>query len=104
MFKIEDLLSGDYSAYPEEAQEYIIKFEERFRECLKTELVKDVADRMLKGMEKSTDNFMLMLSDILENGCKGFNDMSTHVLLNLYLERRNEDAFLELLEKVSSEI
>jgi hypothetical protein len=101
MFKIEDILSGDFSKYPQEAQEYMIKYTEKFREKIKEELAKELADRMLKDVDKSNETFMNILTEILDNGCKGFNKMSTHTLLNIYLEKRSQEDFFNLLEQIN---
>jgi hypothetical protein len=101
MFKIEDILSGDFSKYPEEAQEYMIKYTEKLREKLKEELTKELGDRMLKDVDRSNETFMNILTEILENGCKGFNKMSTRTLLNTYLEKRSQEDFFNLLDKIN---
>jgi polyhydroxyalkanoate synthesis regulator protein len=101
MFKIEDILSGDFSKYPPEAQGYMIKYTEKFREKIKEELAKELADRMLKDVDKSNETFMNILTEILDNGCKGFNKMSTRTLLNIYLEKRSQEDFFNLLEQIN---
>lgn len=104
MFKIEDILSGDFSKYPEDVKQYMEAYTERLRDNIKEELAKDLADRMLKDVDKSNETFMNILTEILDNGCKGFNKMSTRALLNTYLDRKSEEDFFKLLEKVNSEI
>lgn len=103
MFKIEDILSGDYSSYPEEAQEFMKEYNEKLREAIKEELIKDLADRMLKDVDKNNETFMDILTEILDNGCKGFNKMSTRTLLNLFLEKKNNEDFMRLLESINME-
>jgi len=102
MFNIEDVLSENFSAYPEEAQEFIKSYNEKLREVIKEELIQDRADMMLKDIDKSNETFINMLGEILENGCKGFNKMSTRSLVNIYLDKKDEVAFMKLLEKVNS--
>lgn len=103
MIKIEELLSGDFSAYPEETQEFMKKYTERLRESIEGELVNDMAARMLKDIDKSNETFMNILADILSNGCKGFSKMSTQSLLNIYLDRKTEEDFFNLLKKLNEE-
>lgn len=100
MFKFEDILSGDFSNYPEDVQEYMKKYTEKLREAIKAELTKDLADRMLKDVDKSNETFINILTEILDNGCKGFNNMSTKALLDIYLQKKNEEDFIKLIEKV----
>lgn len=104
MFDIKDLMTGDYSAYPEDVREFLIKYTERLRENIKNELVDDMANRMLKDIDKNNEVFINVLTEILENGCKGFNEMSTEKLVNIYLDRKDQSAFMELLERVNEEV
>lgn len=104
MVNIEDILSGDFSKYPQETQEFMKKYTECLRDNIKSELRDDLANKMLKDVDKNNETFMTILSEILDNGCKGFNKMSTRSLLNTYLEKKNEEDFFKLLEKVNSEI
>lgn len=101
MFKIEDILSGDFSKYPPEVQEYMQKYTEKLRGRIKEELTKELADRMLRDVDKSNETFMNILKEILDNGCKGFNKMSTRTLLNTYLEKKSQEDFFNLLEEIN---
>lgn len=103
MFKFEDILLGDFSSYPEDVQEYMKKYTEKLREAIKEALTKDLADKMLKDINKSNETFINLLTEILENGCKGFNNMSTKALLDIYLQKKNEEDFIKLIEKVKVE-
>jgi hypothetical protein len=101
MFKFEDILSGDFSSYPEDIQKYMKKYTEKLREVIKEELTKDLADKMLKDVDKNSETFINILTEILENGCKGYNNMSTKALLDVYLQKKNEEDFIKLIEKIS---
>lgn len=100
MFKFEDILSGDFSNYPEDVQEYMKKYTEKLREAIKVELTKDLSDRMLKDVDKNNETFINILTEILDNGCKGYNNMSTKALLDVYLQKKNEEDFIKLIEKI----
>ena len=104
MFKIEDIISGDFSAYPEEMQEYMKKFTELLRENIIEELINDTKEKILKNLSQSKNDLMDILIDILENGHKGYNNMTTRILLNIYLEKKSQEDFMKLLDKVSSEL
>lgn len=103
MFKIEDILSENFSPYPEEVQEFMKKYNERLRESIKEELAKELADRMLKDVDKNNEAFMNILREILDNGCKGFNKMSTRTLLNIFLEKKGQEDFFRILENINIE-
>jgi len=104
LIKIEDILSGNLSANQEETQIYMKNYAEKLRDHIKTELINDKADKILKDIDKSKDYFIDTLTEILENGCKGYNTMSTKTLLNIYLSVKSEKDFINLIEKVSNEV
>jgi len=100
---IQDIMSGNFSAYPEETQILMSEYTDILRENIKEELIKDIASKMLKDIDKSKDYFMNVLSDILDNGYKGFSKLTTQALVDTYLERKNEQDFYILLEKVNDQ-
>jgi len=104
MVNIGHIISGDFSAYPEESQEFMKKYTEKLRENIKDELIKDIANRMLKDIDKSKEYFMNVLTEILDNGYKGLERMPTTMLLDKYLEGKSQEDFMKLLEKVNEEV
>ena len=100
MFKFEDILLEDFSNHPEDVQEYMKKYTEKLREAIKTELIKDLTDKTLNDVNKNNETFINIFTEILENGCKGFNNMSTKALLDIYLQKKNEEDFIKLIEKI----
>jgi len=102
--EIKDIMSGDFSKYPEETQIFMREYTEKLREIIKEELIKDISYKMLKDIDKSKDYFMNVLTDILDNGYKGLNKMSTQLLIDTYLERKTQEDFLILLEKVNDQV
>ncbi|CDI49250.1 hypothetical protein [Clostridium tetani] len=101
MFKIEDLLYNNFSVYPDEVREYLERFSDNLRKALKEELINCITEEMLANAKENEENFKIQLSNILNNGHKGYNTMSTKALLDLYLEFKREEDFMLLLEKVS---
>lgn len=104
MLNIDDILFEKFSNYPEDIQAYMNKYAMKLREKIKNELVKDLADRMLKDIVKSKDHFINVLTEIMDNGVKGYDKMSTKMLLDMFLERKDERDFIKLLEAVSFEL
>ncbi|MBU3158544.1 hypothetical protein KPL37_02000 [Clostridium frigoris] len=104
MMKIQDIMSGDFSQYPEDTQIFMKEYTEKLRENIKEEIINDISTKMLKNIDKSKDYFMNVLTDILDNGYKGLNKLSTQSLIDMYLERKNQDDFLILLEKVNEQV
>lgn len=104
MMKIEDIMSGDFSDYPEETQIFMKEYTAKLRENIKDEIIKDISHKMLVDIDKSKDYFINVLTDILDNGYKGLNKMSTQSLIDKYLECKNEEDFLALLERVNEQV
>lgn len=104
LIKIEDILSENYSSYPEESRSYMEKFNESLRENIQEELTQDIRDKVMSNVEKDKDYLMDVLTEILEKGCKGYNSKSTRALLNEYLAKKNEKQFAKLIDKVSKEV
>ena len=104
MMKIQDIMSGDFSAYPEETQIFMKEYTQKLREIVKEELIKDISCKMLKDIDKSKDYFINVLTDILDNGYKGLNKLTTQSLIDKYLVNKNQEDFLELLEKVNNQV
>lgn len=104
MMKIQDIISGDFSAYPEETQIFMKEYTEKLRENIKEELINDISYKMLKDIDTSKDYFMKVLTDLLDNGYKGLSKLSTQSLIDTYLERKNEEDFFILLEKVNQQV
>lgn len=102
--KIQDIMSGDFSQYPEETQIFMKKYTEKLREIIKEELIKDISTKMLKDIDQSKDYFMNVLTDILDNGYKGLNKLTTQSLIDKYLVKKNQEDFLKLLEKVNDQV
>lgn len=104
MFKIEDLLNNNFSSYPNEIRDYLESFSNNLREALKEELINCTVEKMLTNAKENEQVFKMQLINILNNGHKGYNSMSTKALLDLYLEIKNQKEFMELLEDVSKKL
>lgn len=104
MFNIEDILSEDYSHYPEDAKEYLKKFNESLREAIKEELKEDKIKGVKENMAEDKDYLVDVLEEIFENGFKGYNNMSTRALVNTYLSHKEQKDFINLIEKVSNKL
>lgn len=104
MVNIFKVLEGDYSSYSQKDKEYMINFSEKLKEALKKELVLERAEKLIKDLNASKTQFIMDIEDLLEEGFEGFKTMSLKTLLDIYLEKRSDEEFINLIEKISSEI
>ncbi len=104
MLNIGDLMEGNFSAYPEEAQEYLRNFTEKLRESLIEELIQDTYNKIMDSITDGREEYKTILTEILAKGHKGYENMTNRALLNIYLERKNEVDFMNLLEKVEKQL
>ena len=104
MLNIGDLMDGDFSSYPEEAQEYLRNYTEKLRETLIDELVQDTYDKIMKSIEGGREEYKTILTEILARGHKGYENMTNRALIKLYLEKKNQVEFMALLEKLENQL
>lgn len=104
MVNIFKVLEGDYSSYSQKDKEYMINFSEKLKESIKNELVLERAEKLIEDLNKSKTQFIMNIEDLLEEGFEGFKTMSLKTLLDIYLEKRSDEEFINLIEKISSEI
>lgn len=97
-------MEGNFSAYPEEAQEYLRNFTEKLRESLIEELIQDTYNKIMDSIADGREEYKTILTEILAKGHKGYENMTNRALLNIYLERKNEVDFMNLLEKVEKQL
>lgn len=104
MLNVEDLLSGNFTSYPEEVRPYLENFSQELREELKCELVDVITKEMIEDAKNNTEDFILKISNILNSGHMGYNNMSTKALLDSYLTIKKQEDFIQLIEKVSNKL
>lgn len=104
MINISKVLEEDYSSYSSKDKEYMINFSEKLKESIKRELVLEKAEKLIRDLNKSKTQFIMELEDLFEEGFEGFKTMSLKTLLDIYLEKRSDEEFINLIEKISSEI
>lgn len=104
MINILKVLEGDYSSYSHKDKEYMINFSEKLKESIKKELVLERAEKLIEDLNESKAQFIIDLEDLFEEGFEGFKTMSIKTLLDIYLEKRSDEEFINLIEKIGSEI
>lgn len=103
MIDLNKLISGDISNYSEEEVLYIKEFRSVLRDVLIDEIVKNKIFKFENEIKNNKNKFEEEISSIIINGIKGLNDMTTEVILNIYLEDNNQENFIALIEKVEKD-
>ena len=79
---------------------------ENFNEALREKLIDDLAeyeiDEFIKELKSDEESFRLKISEILVNGKKGYIKMPTKTLIAIYLDKKDEGEFINLIESISS--
>ena len=70
---------------------------ENFNEALREKLIDDLAAYEIDEFIKE-----LKISEILVNGKKGYIKMPTKTLIDIYLDKKDEGEFINLIESISS--
>lgn len=100
MTDIFGLLNTNLDNLNEEERRYVEEFTDKLKENIIEELVEVEAARMIKIAKQDREKFVEDLGQILMQGCKGFNKMPIQLLINIYLEKKTDVEFMNLLEKI----
>ena len=103
MMDLNRLISGDISGYKKEEVAYIEKFRSILRDALIDEVVKNKICKFENEIKINKNKFEEDISNMIINGVRGLNDMTTEVILNIYLEESSQDKFITLIENVEKE-
>ena len=98
IFKI---LNNDLSDMNDEDKKIAIEFGEKLRDKIIDELVEYETIKLINLLEKDKEEFIDSISNTLINGVKGFNKMSTQLLINIYLEKVGQEKFIKIIEEIS---
>ena len=77
---------------------------ENFNEALREKLIDDLAeyeiDEFIKELKSDEESFRLKISEILVNGKKGYIKMPTKTLIDIFLDKKDEGEFINLIESL----
>lgn len=96
------LLNNDIKDLSEEEKVVAEKFNEALREKLIDELAVYEVNELIKQLKNDEETFKMKISDILVNGKKGYIKMPTKTLIDIYLDKKDEGEFINLIENVAS--
>ena len=93
------LLSNN-EALNDEEKKYAEYFDKILRDKLIDELVILECNTLIEQATNDKEIFKSKIENIFINGKKGFKDMPTKTLIDIYLERKNEGDFIYLIESL----
>ena len=95
------LLNNDISELSEEERGLAEDFNDALREKIIDSLVESEIDILIKESKFDEQVFRDKLSDICINGKKGYKKMPTKTLIDIYLDKRDEGEFINLIESIN---
>lgn len=99
IFKI---LNNDTDGLTDEEKAFADKFNYTLREKIMDELVEYEINELINNLRVDKEIFKEKVENIFINGKKGYKDMPTKTLIDIYLSKMNEGDFVNLIESISA--
>lgn len=96
------LLNNDMEDLSEEERIFAESFNEALRNNIIDALVEYEIEELIKQLKNDEESFRDKLSDIFINGKKGYNKMPTKTLIDIFLDKKDEGEFINLIEGISN--
>ena len=94
------LLNNDTSELSEEERELVESFNEAIREKLIEALAECEINELINELNYDENAFREKLTDIFIIGKKGYIKMPTKTLIDIYLDKKDEGEFINLIESL----
>lgn len=95
------VLNNDIVDLSEEEKIVAEKFNKLLRDKLINELAEYEINELIKDLKNNEEDFRVKLMSIFVNGKKGYIKMPTKTLIDIYLDKKDEGEFINLLESIS---
>lgn len=95
------LLNNDISALNEEERACVESFNETLREKIMEALAECEINELINELKYNEHIFREKLAGILVNGKKGYIKMPTKTLIDIFLDKKDEGEFINLIESIS---
>ncbi|MDU2122875.1 MAG: hypothetical protein E7E64_10060 [Clostridium celatum] len=95
------LLNNDIQDLSEEERIFAESFNEALRNNIIDALVEYEIEELIKQLKDNEESFREKLSDIFINGKKGYNKMPTKTLIDIFLDKKDEGEFVNLIESIN---
>ena len=96
------LLNNDIQDLSEEERIFAESFNEALRNNIIDALVEYEIEELIRQLKDDEESFREKLSEIFINGKKGYNKMPTKTLIDIFLDKKDEGEFINLIESISS--
>ena len=96
------LLNNDIEGLSEEEGAFAEKFNEALRNNIIDALVEYEIEDLIKQLKDDEESFRDRLADIFINGKKGYSKMPTKTLIDIFLDKKDEGEFINLIESISN--
>lgn len=95
------LLNNDIQDLSEEERIFAESFNEALRNNIIDALVEYEIEELIRQLKDDEESFREKLSDIFINGKKGYNKMPTKTLIDIFLDKKDEGEFVNLIESIN---
>lgn len=95
------VLNNDIGNLSEEEKVFAERFNKLLRDKLIDELAEYEINELIKDFKNNEEDFRVKLMNVFVNGKKGYIKMPTKTLIDIYLDRKDEGEFINLLESIS---
>ena len=96
------LLNNDIQDLSEEERIFAESFNEALRNNIIDALVEYEIEELIKQLKDNEESFREKLSEIFINGKKGYNKMPTKTLIDIFLDKKDEGEFVNLIESINN--
>ena len=96
------LLNNDIQDLSEEERIFAESFNEALRNNKIDALVEYEIEELIRQLKDDEESFREKLSEIFINGKKGYNKMPTKTLIDIFLDKKDEGEFVNLIESINN--
>ena len=96
------LLNNDMENLSEEERIFAESFNEALRNNIIDALVQNEIEELIKQLKNDEEGFREKLEDIFINGKKGYNKIPTKTLIDIFLDKKDEGEFINLIDGISN--
>lgn len=94
------ILNNDLEGMSDEEREFAKAFNEKIKNNIIDELVVFEGESLISKLKNNKEDFMDSIDLIYINGIKGYKNMSLKQLIDIYLSKKGEEAFISLIGNI----